>query len=60
MNSVEIKALRQKLGLTQQQLATELCVTIGTVARWEAGGSQPSPLAAHQLRRISSGKADLS
>jgi len=60
MDSVEIKTLRKKLGLTQQQLATELCVTIGTVARWESGGSQPSPLAMHQLRRLSLGKADLS
>jgi len=60
MNAIEIKAMRKKLGLTQQQLATELCVTLGTVARWESGGRQPSPLAKLQLRRIALGKVDLS
>ena len=42
---MDVKALRLKLGFTQEQLAQQLGVSWGTVARWEAGRSKPSRLA---------------
>ena len=33
----ELRKRRQQLGLTQAQLATDLGVTVTTVARWERG-----------------------
>ena len=49
---MEIKALREKLGLTQQQLADELCTTCVTVSRWETGQCEPSPMADKLLRAL--------
>lgn len=40
-----IRRLRQKLGLTQEELAHELGITVGTVNRWENGRFRPSKLA---------------
>ena len=36
-----VRRLRDKLGLTQQQLADRLGVTVGSVSRWELGKSGP-------------------
>ena len=36
-----VKRLRDRLGLTQQQLADRLGVTVGSVSRWELGKSGP-------------------
>lgn len=41
MNADEIKALRAKLGLTQEELAKQLGVTVRTIANWESGGKIP-------------------
>lgn len=38
MNARQIKALRRKLGWTQQQLANALGVTSRTVQHWEITG----------------------
>lgn len=43
--SKSIKELRYRLGMTQEQFAAELGVTLNTINRWENGKSQPSPLA---------------
>ncbi len=40
-----IVCLRQRLGLTQEQLAARLGVTCPTVNRWENRKSRPSPIA---------------
>lgn len=40
-----VRRLRQKLGLTQEELAHELGITVGTVNRWENGRFRPSKLA---------------
>lgn len=42
---MDIKAIREKLRLTQEELAHKLGVSWGTVARWEGGKSKPSKLA---------------
>ena len=56
----DVKELRQRLGLTQQELAGRLGVALSTVARWE-GGHKVSRLALKQLealeREASQGKA---
>lgn len=49
MNDKDIKKLRLKLGLSQEKLAQILGVSFGTVNRWEAGKSKPSPLAIEKI-----------
>lgn len=44
-----VKALRQRLGLTQEQFAHRLGVTFASVNRWENGQVTPSPLARQKL-----------
>ena len=48
----DIRALRQRRGLTQQQFAERLHVTPLTVLRWESGQSRPRPLALAKLREV--------
>ena len=36
-----IKALRKRLGLTQEALARRIGTTVTSVSRWENGGSTP-------------------
>lgn len=38
----QIKALRKKLGLTQQELADSIGAQRVTIARWENGSSRPT------------------
>ena len=45
----DVRALRERLGLSQTQLAHRLGVTLATVARWEAGTSRP---ARHLIRGL--------
>jgi putative transcriptional regulator len=40
-----VRALRRQLKLTQEELAHELGITVGTVNRWENGRFRPSKLA---------------
>lgn len=54
MNATELKELREKLELTQDQLAKLLDVATNTVSRWELGErSIPSllPLAMETIER---------
>lgn len=39
--SQNIKANRKRLGLTQEQLAEAMNVSVGTVSKWESGNSSP-------------------
>jgi DNA-binding transcriptional regulator YiaG len=50
---MEVKQLRDKLELTQEQLAHKLGVTVKTVNRWERGRAKPSPLAVKLLDQLS-------
>jgi len=52
MTGPEIKELRKKLKMTQQELADKLGVHRVTVAEWEAGHKRPSNLAKRQLGRL--------
>jgi len=40
-----IRSLRQKLGMTQEEFAHEVAVTVSTVNRWENAHAEPSKLA---------------
>jgi len=43
--SVIVRYMRQQLGMTQEELAQALGITVGTVSRWEKGRFRPSRLA---------------
>jgi putative transcriptional regulator len=49
----QIKELRYRLGMTQEQFAMELGVTLNTINRWENGKSHPSPLALEKITQLS-------
>jgi len=40
-----IRSLRQRLGMTQEEFAHEIAVTVSTVNRWENAHAEPSKLA---------------
>lgn len=52
MTGAEVKTLRVNLGMTQEDLAHELGVTVSTVNRWENGHTRPSRLATAGLDRL--------
>ncbi len=47
-----IRKLRTKLGLTQEQFAAKIGVTVSTVNRWENDKGKPSPLAMLRIERL--------
>ena len=46
----EIKRIRQRCFLTQQDFAKEVQVAFSTVNRWENGKANPSPMALEAFR----------
>lgn len=50
--AAEIRELRERLGLTQEQMAARVGVSFTTISRWERGHRPPSPMAAAALARI--------
>ena len=52
MTKDEVKQLRAKLGLTQQELADKLGVTQTSVARWEMGMHQIEEPTARLLKLL--------
>ncbi len=48
----KVKALRQKKGWSQEDLAREIEVSLSTVQRWEAKGAKPTRLARRELKRL--------
>ena len=52
---MDIKELREKLGMTQEQLAHKVGVSFKTVNRWERGKAKPSPLATKILNQLRKG-----
>ena len=51
-NCPDVRQLRKRIGLTQEQFAERLHVTPLTVLRWESGQSTPRPLALAKLREL--------
>jgi DNA-binding transcriptional regulator YiaG len=49
-----IRTLRQQLGMTQEEFAHEIAVTVSTVNRWENSHAEPSKLAWKAIRLLSS------
>lgn len=47
-----VRAIRKRLGLNQQEFATALGVTFASVSRWELGKVRPSHLALDRIERI--------
>ena len=47
-----IRTLRQKLGMTQEEFAHEIAVTVSTVNRWENAHAEPSKLAWKAIRDL--------
>lgn len=52
MNQEEIRALREALGLSQQDLGVRLGLAAITVSRWERGVSQPGREALRGLEEL--------
>jgi len=52
MDGHEIKEIRMSLGLTQEEFAHQLGVTLCTVSRWERGKTLPSRLAKKQIDHL--------
>ena len=50
--AVDVKAIREKLSLTQVQFATTFHLSLATVQAWEQGQSLPDPVARTLLRVI--------
>lgn len=47
-----LKRLRSKLGLTQEEFAARIGVTVSTVNRWENGRSAPQRLSMRRIREL--------
>lgn len=52
MQDTELKDLRLRLGLTQEQMAHALGVTFTTFSKWERGLTKPSPLSREKIDKI--------
>ncbi|MBC8197942.1 MAG: helix-turn-helix domain-containing protein [Candidatus Marinimicrobia bacterium] len=58
MKKTQIKKIRKKLNLTQNQFADLLGTGIRTVARWESGDSKPGPQKRQNLNLLYDGIND--
>ena len=47
-----VREVRTTLGLTQEQFAAKIGVTVTTVNRWENDRGKPYPLAMRQLKKL--------
>ena len=54
---IDVRALREALGMTQEEFARAVGVSFTTVSRWETGRGTPSPLARRQLEQLREGTA---
>lgn len=48
----KVKALREKRGRSQEDLAREIDVSLSIVQHWEKQGSKPTRLAHRELKRL--------
>ncbi len=49
---IDIKALRRRLGLTQEDVARKLGLALSTVCKWEQGVTNPSRLAYEKIEMV--------
>lgn len=56
MSGDEIRNLRKRLGLTQEEFAHAVAVTFSTVNRWENGHAKPSKLARRAIESLTAPK----
>ena len=49
---IDVKALRLRLGLTQEDVARKLGLALSTVSKWEQGVTSPSRLALEKIEMI--------
>jgi DNA-binding transcriptional regulator YiaG len=47
-----IRTLRQRFGMTQEEFAHEIAVTVSTVNRWENAHAEPSKLAWKAIQEL--------
>lgn len=52
MMSDTIKKLRQKIFLSQEEFAKELCVSVSTINRWETGKVKPNITAMKKIKNF--------
>ncbi len=52
VSGTEIRELRKRLGLTQEEFAHAVAVTFSTVNRWENGHAKPSKLARRAIESL--------
>jgi putative transcriptional regulator len=50
--AVDVKAIRERMSLTQEQFATTFHLSLTTIQAWEQGQSLPDPIARTLLRVI--------
>jgi len=51
-----IRSLRQRLGMTQEEFAHEVGVTVSTVNRWENSHTEPNKLAWKAIQQLASSR----
>jgi len=49
---IDIKAIRLKLGFTQEDLARKLGLALSTISKWEQGVFSPSRLAREKIEKL--------
>lgn len=52
MEKIDIRIIREKLNLTQEEFAEKIGVAFCTVNRWERGHSMPSKLALKEITKL--------
>ncbi len=52
MKPAEIRAFREKLGLSQEAFAPLVGVSFGTINRWERGINKPSRLGIEKIKTL--------
>ena len=57
MDAGYVRRVRENLGITQEELAHLLGVTVSTVNRWENGHAEPSKLARRAIARLERGES---
>ena len=50
--SIDVKAIRDSYGMTQEDFAHFVGVSFQTVNKWENGHSKPSKLATEKLKKL--------